>query len=89
MVKASLAFGLLEALFDVPATPSRPGQVRSAGPAGPVAGVTGDVSGVGQGAAGQQLVPAPGCHVVVRIGIRAQWNSRRPCAGGASEPRPG
>jgi hypothetical protein len=66
LVEPRLALRLLDAFLDMPAAARGPGQVGGTGPAGPVAGVIGDLLRVGQGAAGQQPVPAaallPGPH---------------------------
>jgi len=58
VIQPGLALGLLEAFFDVPAAARDPGQVGGAGPAGPVAGVVGDLLRVADRPAGQQPVPA-------------------------------
>jgi hypothetical protein len=55
LVALSLGYRLR---FDVPAAARGPGQVGSAGTAGPVAGVMGDLIRVGQRATAQQPVPA-------------------------------
>ena len=58
MIQPGVVFGLLEAFLHMPAAARGPGQVHQAGTGRAVAGVIGDLTGVVQGAAGQQPVPA-------------------------------
>ncbi len=65
-----------------------PGQVRGAGPAGPVAGVVGDLLPVAQRAAGQQPVPAAALLAGLHRDPRPVELARAVCPGPGRDPLP-
>ena len=77
--------------LDMPAASCYPGQVGGAGPAGPVAGVVGDLLRVADRPAGQQPVPAAGPPPGADLDSRPVELARavRPGPGGQPLPGPG